>query len=99
MRKTCLDTIYDLAKKNKKILFIGSDLGPGVLDVFKKKFPDRFLMEGVAEQAPWFSSSRKAAQAAARALVAVLQTSYNFRRGGGGGGGAKRWARQVRPWT
>ena len=51
MRKTCLDTIYDLAKKNKKILFIGSDLGPGVLDVFKKKFPDRFLMEGVAEQA------------------------------------------------
>ncbi len=51
MRKTCLDTVYELAKKNKKILFIGSDLGPGVLDKFKKKFPERFFMEGVAEQA------------------------------------------------
>ena len=37
MRKTCLNTIYHLAIKNKKILFIGSDLGPGVLNDFKKK--------------------------------------------------------------
>ena len=51
MRKTCLDTVYELAKKDKKILFIGSDLGPGVLDEFKKKIPDRFFMEGVSEQA------------------------------------------------
>ena len=36
MRKSCLDTIYDLAKIDSKILFIGSDLGPGVLDEFKK---------------------------------------------------------------
>ena len=40
MRKKCLDTIYELAKKNKKIVFIGSDLGPNVLDGFKKKIPD-----------------------------------------------------------
>jgi transketolase len=50
MRQTCLNTVYELAKKNKKIIFIGSDLGPGVLDSFKKKYPDRFFMEGVAEQ-------------------------------------------------
>ena len=50
MRQTCLNTIYDLSKKNKKILFIGSDLGPGVLNSFKRKYPDRFFMEGVAEQ-------------------------------------------------
>ena len=50
MRKKCLDTIYELAKKNKKIVFIGSDLGPNVLDSFKKKFPNRFFMEGVSEQ-------------------------------------------------
>ncbi len=50
MRQACLNTVYDLAKINKKILFIGSDLGPGVLDSFKNKYPDRFLMEGVAEQ-------------------------------------------------
>ena len=51
MRKTCLETVFELAKTNKKVVFIGSDLGPGVLDNFKKKFPDRFFMEGVAEQA------------------------------------------------
>lgn len=51
MRKKCLETIFELAKKNKKIVFIGSDLGPNVLDNFKKKFPDRFFMEGVSEQA------------------------------------------------
>ena len=50
MRKKCLDTIYELAKKNKKIVFIGSDLGPNVLDSFKKKISDRFFMEGVSEQ-------------------------------------------------
>ncbi len=46
----CLNTVFELAKKNKKVIFIGSDLGPGVLDNFKKKYPKRFFMEGVAEQ-------------------------------------------------
>ena len=50
MRQTCLNTVLEIAKKNKKVVFIGSDLGPGVLDDFKKKFPNRFFMEGVAEQ-------------------------------------------------
>ena len=50
MRKTCLNTVYELAKKDKKVLFIGSDLGPGVLDDFKKNIPKRFFMEGVSEQ-------------------------------------------------
>ncbi len=50
MRKTCLDTVYEIAKKNKKVIFIGSDLGPGVLDKFKKEMPKRFFMEGVCEQ-------------------------------------------------
>ena len=51
MRNKCLDTIYKLAQNNKKIIFIGSDLGPNVLDTFKKKIPSRFFMEGVSEQA------------------------------------------------
>ena len=50
MRKTSLDCVYELAKKDKRIIFVGSDLGPGVLDDFKKNIPDRFFMEGVAEQ-------------------------------------------------
>lgn len=50
MRKTCLDSIYELALIDDRVVFIGSDLGPGVLDKFKSKFPDRFFMEGVSEQ-------------------------------------------------
>lgn len=50
MRKQSLKSIYDLSKKNKKIVFIGSDLGAGVLDDMKKNSPDRFFMEGVSEQ-------------------------------------------------
>ena len=50
MRKTSLECVYELAKKDSRVLFIGSDLGPGVLDNFKKEIPDRFFMEGVAEQ-------------------------------------------------
>ncbi len=50
MRQACLKKILDLAKIDNKILFIGSDLGPGVMNEFKKKFPKRFFMEGVSEQ-------------------------------------------------
>ncbi len=50
MRKTSLNTVYQLAKKNKKILFVGSDLGFKVLDDMKKALPKNYLMEGVCEQ-------------------------------------------------
>lgn len=50
MRQTCLNSIFELAKINNKVIFIGSDLGFGVLNDFKKKFPKRFFMEGVSEQ-------------------------------------------------
>ena len=49
MRKTCLDQVYQLAKKDPRVVFIGSDIGAGTLDGFKKEFPDRFFMEGVSE--------------------------------------------------
>ena len=49
MRKTCLRMVYELAKKDERIVFIGSDLGAGVLDDFKREMPDRFYMEGVGE--------------------------------------------------
>mgnify|MGYP006074693209 CR=1 FL=1 len=50
MRPTSLNCVYDLALKDERVVFIGSDLGPGVLDDFKHNIPDRFFMEGVAEQ-------------------------------------------------
>jgi transketolase len=49
MRKTCLDMVYELAKRDERIVFIGSDLGVGTLDRFKAEFPERFFMEGVSE--------------------------------------------------
>ncbi len=50
MRKTCLDMVYELAKSDPRIVFIGSDLGPGTLDQMKREMPDRFFMEGIQEQ-------------------------------------------------
>jgi len=50
MRLTSLNCVYELAQKDERVVFIGSDLGPGVLDEFKKNIPERFFMEGVAEQ-------------------------------------------------
>ena len=50
MRKTALNYVYELAKINPNVVFIGSDLGPGVLDKMKNEMPSRFYMEGVSEQ-------------------------------------------------
>ena len=50
MRKTSLDQIYQLAQQDERVIFIGSDLGPGVLSEFKKNIPERFFMEGISEQ-------------------------------------------------
>jgi transketolase len=49
MRKTCLDEIYKLAQMDKRVFFIGSDLGIGTLDKFKEEIPERFFMEGISE--------------------------------------------------
>jgi transketolase len=50
MRKRCLAVVYKLAQKNKDVVFIGSDLGVGVMDEFKKELPSQWFMEGVSEQ-------------------------------------------------
>lgn len=41
--------VHRLAGLDDRIIFIGSDLGPGVLDGMRVEMPDRFFMEGVAE--------------------------------------------------
>ena len=50
MRKACLDWVYKLAKEDPRVVFIGSDLSPGLLDEMKQEMPDRWFMEGIAEQ-------------------------------------------------
>ena len=42
--------VYELAKQDQRVYFIGSDLGHGTLDRFKQEMPERFFMEGINEQ-------------------------------------------------
>lgn len=49
MRKSCLTDVYQLARQDSRVFFIGSDLGAGTLSEFKQEFPDRFIMEGISE--------------------------------------------------
>lgn len=49
MRQTCVNMIYELAKRDKRVVFIGSDLSPGMLSQMKKEMPERHYMEGVLE--------------------------------------------------
>ena len=51
MRKVAVNAIYELAKRDERVVFVGSDLGAGVLDQMRRAMPDRFYMEGVSEQA------------------------------------------------
>jgi len=49
MRRTCVNMVYELAKRDDRVVFIGSDLSPGLLEDMKDEFPDRHYMEGVSE--------------------------------------------------
>ena len=50
MRKTSLEWLYQLAKVDERVLFIGSDFGAGVLENMRQDMPDRWFMEGISEQ-------------------------------------------------
>jgi len=50
MRKTSLDSVHKLAKSDNRVVFIGSDLGAGVLEVMRQELPSQWFMEGVSEQ-------------------------------------------------
>lgn len=50
MRQQAVNMVDTLARRDDRVVFIGSDLGPGVLKGMKRDMPERFFMEGVAEQ-------------------------------------------------
>ena len=50
MRNEALNTVHQIAKKNKKVIFIGSDLGNNVLSKMRSEQPTQFFMEGICEQ-------------------------------------------------
>jgi transketolase len=49
MRSACVNMVYELAKRDDRVVFIGSDLSPGLLEGMKRDYPDRWYMEGVSE--------------------------------------------------
>ncbi len=50
MRRVCLNSVYELARKDSRVVFIGSDLGAGTLETMRDEMPERFFMEGICEQ-------------------------------------------------
>lgn len=49
MRATCLQMVHELARRDPRVVFVGSDLSPGLLAEMRREMPDRWYMEGVAE--------------------------------------------------
>jgi len=49
-RRVFMDTLIELAEKDKSIVLIIPDVGFNYIDEFEKKFPDRFFNLGVTEQ-------------------------------------------------
>jgi transketolase len=41
--------VYELARRDPRVVYLGSDLGAGTLDAMKAEIPERFFMEGVSE--------------------------------------------------
>lgn len=50
MRNTFIRTLYEIADEDSDIIFMTGDLGFGVLDEYRRKYPDRFINAGIAEQ-------------------------------------------------
>ena len=49
MRKRSLDMVHALARRDERVVFIGSDLSPNLLGEMKKEYPSRYYMEGITE--------------------------------------------------
>lgn len=49
MRRTILRGVHELARKDERIVFVGSDISKRDLAEFAAEFPDRYIMEGVYE--------------------------------------------------
>jgi transketolase len=50
MRGAFVSALGELAERDRRIILLTGDLGFGVVDAFARRFPDRFINVGVAEQ-------------------------------------------------
>ncbi len=49
MRIACLTAVYELARRDQRVVFIGSDITKRSLEKFAAEIPERFFMEGIYE--------------------------------------------------
>jgi transketolase len=49
MRPTCVNKVFDLAERDPRVVYIGSDLSPDLTTRMKQEMPGRAFMEGVSE--------------------------------------------------
>jgi len=49
MRKACLLAVHELARRDDRVVFIGSDITKQNLEAFAAEYPERFFMEGIYE--------------------------------------------------
>ena len=50
MRPTCINKVFELAKRDSRVVYIGSDLDPPLTKRMREEMPGRAFMEGVSEQ-------------------------------------------------
>ena len=50
MRPACVDKVFELARRDERVTYIGSDLDPPIVKRMKSEMPGRAWMEGVSEQ-------------------------------------------------
>ena len=50
MRPTCVDKVFELARRDPRVAYIGSDLDPPIARRMREEMPGRAFMEGVSEQ-------------------------------------------------
>jgi transketolase len=50
MRPTCVDKVFELAQRDSRVTYIGSDLDPPLVKRMQQEMPGRAFMEGVSEQ-------------------------------------------------
>lgn len=51
MRNAAINAIHEMAKRDSRVVFVGSDLGAGTLAKMREEMPHRFFMEGISEGA------------------------------------------------
>ena len=71
MRTAFLDTLYELAKTDRRIVFVTGDLGFSVVERFMADLPDQFVNAGVAEQ-------NMTSLAAGMALMGKIAFTYSI---------------------